>query len=42
MGYIAEEMLSKIFWNVAYKPNVYNFGMLCKIFLMWALLIEIN
>ena len=28
MGYIAEEMLSKIFWNVAYKPNVYNFGML--------------
>ena len=28
MSYIPPEMLSKIFWNVSYKANVYNFGML--------------
>ena len=28
MSYLALEMLSKIFWNVSYKANVYNFGML--------------
>ena len=28
MSYIAPEMLSTIFWNVSYKENVYNFGML--------------
>ena len=28
MSYIALEMLSKYFWNMSYKANVYNFGML--------------
>ena len=28
MSYIALEMLSTIFWNVSYKENLYNFGML--------------